>query len=78
MSEPNPPRRRVVRRRWYDERIWRDLYAACLVRSTPDVAALHADEAYSRYRERFPQAAAALEPDTEAEADPGQKKEKLQ
>ncbi len=72
---PNPPnarRRHVARRRWTDDRIWRELYCAILSRyeGTPKHAAMFADEAYTEYRERFP----AREPellDDEPEATEG-------
>ena len=94
MSEPNPPRRRrVVRRRWYDERIWREFYASCLIalsQKSPwselayDAAKL-ADHAYAEYRERFPirepeldDEAAALELETDSATPTGQTKKDVQ
>jgi hypothetical protein len=65
MSSPNPPRR-YVRRRWTDDRIWREFMAGCLARHPPRVAAEQADEAYALYRERFPVREPELDEESEA------------
>jgi hypothetical protein len=67
--------RHRARRRWTDERIWREFFCACIPlipgRFGISEAATLADEAYAEYRERFPVREPELNDETDTETEAG-------